>query len=135
MTHRQQNGQEAGAVAGSNATRETLEAEVFAELLARAGLPPELRPEDLRPPPAPVALVGQQLMDSFSASPLALHSSVTYSGCTGSSCSMDVSFEDARAAIEQEPQLTRWLSGADGELSIHVRPVAIDDHESASFVG
>jgi hypothetical protein len=124
---------EGGAAAGSNATRETLEAEVFSELLARAGLPAHMRPEDLRPPSAPVTLVSQQLMDGFSASPLALHSSVTYSGCTGSSCTMDVSFNNARAAIEQEPQLTRWLSGADGSCRFTFEPVAMDDH-GAGFV-
>jgi hypothetical protein len=104
---------------------------LFAELLTRAGMPSgTVRPEDLRPPPAAVAQVSQRLMETFSAGPLSQHAFVTYSGCTGSGCAIEVNFSDARAAIEQEAELMRWLSDADSSCSFTLDPVALEKGEA-----
>jgi hypothetical protein len=119
-------------VAGSNAIRETANNAEWTELLARVGLPAGTRPEDLRSPPVSVTVAGQRLLENFNSSPVAQHAFVTYSGCSGSSCAMDVNFSNARAAIEQEPQLTQWLSGVDGSCSFTLDAVALQDRDAGS---
>ena len=121
----------AGTLRSERAASETRDDQAFDELLTRAGMTAgAVRPEDLRPPPAAVAQVSQHLMETFSAGPLAQHAFVTHSGCTGSSCAMEVSFSGVRTAIEQEAQLTRWLSDADSGCSFTLDPVRLEQGDA-----
>jgi hypothetical protein len=100
---------------------------VFDEMLVRAGMEAgSVQPHELRRAPVSASQVGQRLLTSFNTSALAEHAFVTHSGCVGSSCAMEVTFNDARSAIEQETSLARWLSEADGSCSFTLDALAPD---------
>lgn len=70
--------------------------------------------------------VTQRLLGDFHSHALADHAFTTHAGCEGSSCTIEVTFNDTRSAIEHETALTQWLSEADGNCGFTLLPLALD---------
>lgn len=83
-------------------------------------------PHDLQRAAVSASDVTQRLLGDFNSHALAGHAFAAHSGCEGSSCTLEVTFNNARSAIEHETTFTQWLSEADGNCGFTLLPLAID---------